>query len=123
VSLLLQVTQELGGDESKAIDSLGALFMTIRFSLDTHSFKHVQQAVPNADEWVTRAATGGGRTGEMLALTTPASLASRLQRSGLDTDEQARMGGVVMQYLSQSVPTDVLNTLSEKIAILSVQNR
>lgn len=119
MSLLQQVTEEFGGDEDKALDSLSALFMTIRFSLDNAAFEHIQRAVPSADDWVRRAASSGGRTGEMLALTTPASLQSRLERSGLGPDDQARLGSVVVRYLTPLVPAEVLNTLAQKVGILS----
>lgn len=124
MGLLQQVTDELDGDEAKALDGLGALFMTIRLQLNGQTFETIARELPLVGQWITDiTGRANGQSGEMLTQITPQTLPHHLSRAGFSDDEVDRMGEVVSRFLSHRVPSEVTAPLQSRIPLLASASR
>ncbi len=123
MTLLDRVTASLDGDQSKALAGLRPLFMVIKLATPRNTFAKIAEGVPDADPWAREAALGdAGRTGELLALITPDTLAQRMKTVGLCDTEIDRLGQDVGGFLAETVDAGVAEEIAELIPIIRLIN-
>ena len=98
-------------DAAKAEAAVGTILAALKMSVKRDTFAPVQDAVPDADQLIGKAAPApaGGRTGELFAiiseLRTPAGamkVAAQLARAGLSPAEVPRAAQAFMAYIRQT---------------------
>ena len=113
MELVDEVAEALGCPPEKAQAALGAVFTSVRMSMDAKSFGDIREKYPKVESWMGRALTGGGRTGEMLALVGPGALQRNLKAAGLQPEEMTKlglmMGGILKGMLKPELYTQVEN--------------
>ena len=119
MTLLERVVTDLRTDEARAVSALQPLFMVLKLSTSRTAFEQIQAVVPQADDWARQGARGdAGRTGELLALVTPASLPARLAKSGFTHAEIEQLGETVGLFLATSGSPDLLDEISQRVPLV-----
>ena len=117
MDLLEQVAQDLGSPE-KAQAALGAVFTSVRMSMDAKSFGTLREKFPKVESWMGRALTGGGRTGEMLALVGPGALQRNLKAAGLTPEEMSKVGLMVGAVMKEMLPEPLYQQVETRVPLL-----
>jgi hypothetical protein len=115
VDLVKRVADEVGVDEGKAANGLGAVFLAIRMALDAKTFGAVAEAFPDLGEWMVGAPLSAHWTGEILAIAKPRALRRILVNAGF-SDEQIEQllsiaGSAVREAAGPEVHDKILETL------------
>lgn len=115
MDLVQRVADEVGVDEGKAADGLGAVFLAIRMALDAKTFGAVAEAFPDMGQWMVSAPLSAQWTGEVLAIAKPKALRRILLNAGF-TDEQVEklfpiVGSAVREAAGPEVHDKILETL------------
>jgi hypothetical protein len=111
--------QQLQLDERTATKALGAVFTSVRMAVDAAAFGMVASAFPDAGVWMHEAPVAGGRTGEMLALATPATLRRSLKNLGLDDAKIDELGKLTGEALRDAIPADLLGRITARLPLLN----
>ena len=119
MDLLVEVTTEIGVEQSVAESGLGTVFTTLRLSLDADSFDQIRAVDPRVDDWVGKTIIGGGRTGEMLALAGPQAFARNLGAAGFTPEKGEQLLDIVFEHLRVSLPEEVAAIVQAKRPVLS----
>jgi len=115
VDLVQRVADELGIDEGKAADGLGAVFLAIRMALDARTFGVVADAFPDVGEWMVGAPLSAHWTGEILTIANPKALNRILVHAGFTEDQIEQLlgtaGCAVREVLGEEIHEKILETL------------
>ncbi|HEX9727748.1 MAG TPA: DUF2780 domain-containing protein [Gemmatimonadales bacterium] len=115
MDLVTEVTTHLEIDQEDAVGALGALLTAVRFGVDAQTFEMLKDAIPQARSFLDNAAARSARTSEIVALTTPESLARRLRGAG-HTDESIRkLGNIVREAVRKTVPPEAAERVVDAI--------
>ena len=120
MDLLARVTSEFNVDEKTASKALGAIFTSVRMAMDTRTFGKVALTFPDAAAWMREAPVTGGRTGEMLALATPATLKRSLITLGFDESQVTKLGAMLGNTLREALPPEIHRRIAERLPLLEV---
>lgn len=118
MDLVQRVADEVGVDEGKAADGLGAAFLAIRMALDAKSFGVVAEAFPDMGEWMVGAPLSA-RTGEILTIAKPKALRRILLRAGFTEEQVDRFLAVVGKALRDAVGPQVHDKILESLPTLA----
>ena len=111
MNVIDSVVQSTGLDLAKVESVVGGILAALTMSVKRDVFVPVQQAIPEADQLISKAAPApaGGRTGEIFALVAElrspagaAKLLGQLARSGLTAPEVAKAGAGFIAFLRQA---------------------
>ena len=116
--LLAQVASTLG-DSEKSVAALGALFTSLRLSVDPTTFAEIKHALPRVESWMGLAlAGGGGRTGEFLALVGNKAIERNLAGLGLSAGQIAAVASAVSAELKTHLSPQAFEQVTAKVPIL-----
>ena len=120
MNLPREVATRFALEERLASKALGTVFTSVRMAVDTKTFSTVATAFPDVGTWLRDAPASGGRTGEMLALATPATLRRSLATLGLSEQQIDTLGHLVGRALQESLPADVYSQITARLPLLGV---
>lgn len=106
-------------DEAQAVLGLGALFASIRMSVDVKTFGAIAAAIPDVGRWMHEAPIRGARTGELIGLARPATLERKLAAAGFTEEQIAALGMLAANALREMVSEEVREQVAQKIPILA----
>lgn len=118
MELVDEVAQGLGCPPEKAQAALGAIFTSVRMSMDAKTFGEVREKFPKVESWMGRALTGGGRTGEMLALVGPGALQRNLKAAGLEPHEMTKLGLMIGEILKGMLKPEMYTQVENRVPLL-----
>lgn len=119
MSLNERVEQELGITSERATQALGALFLAVRMAADAETFDAVAAAFPGVWGWIKAAPSPhGGRTGEMLALTSPETIRRNLATLELNDAQIDRLTRLAGEVLRTALPAETFERISQRLPIL-----
>ena len=105
-------------DENQAAAVLGVLFMAIRFTMEFDQFQSIQTRVPEAEAWIRDSmSAASGRTGEVVALTDPATVWDRIQALGCTEGQIHTIGAVVNEILNDVLDRSTLDGVGQEIPV------
>lgn len=104
MDVLQRVASELSIDENRAEQGLGAVFIAVRMATDGKTFSQVSRAMPETGTWMQRAPFSAGRTGEMLAMATPAALKRVLGLAGFSDEQTTKLCTLAGAALRDAAP-------------------
>jgi hypothetical protein len=87
-------------------------------AMDAKSFGDVREKFPKVESWMGQALTGGGRTGEMLALVGPGALQRNLKAAGLAPEEMAKLGLLMGGILKGILKPDLYAQVETRVPLL-----
>jgi uncharacterized protein (DUF2267 family) len=122
VDLVQRVADEVGVDEGKAADGLGAVFLAIRMALDARSFGMVAEAFPDMGEWMVGAPLGAHWTGEILTIAKPKALKALrriLLHAGFTDPQIEKLLSVVGSALREAMSPEVHDKILESLPNLA----
>ena len=117
MDLVHDVSTALGVDEERATQGLGALFVAIRMAVDAKTFSEVSTALPEAGPLMQHTPFEGSRTGEMLALATPAAVRRLLRTAGFSEEQVPELCARVGRVVREAVDPAVWNTIEKRLPI------
>jgi len=116
--LVSDVGQLLNCPPEKAQAALGAVLTSVRMSMDAGSFGGIREKYPKVESWMGRALTGGGRTGEMLALVGPGALKRNLKAAGLEEPEMIKLGAMMAGVLKEIIKPELYAQVETRVPLL-----
>jgi hypothetical protein len=116
--LVQDVAQLLNCPPEKAQAALGAVLTSVRMSMDAKSFGEIREKHPKVESWMGRALTGGGRTGEMLALVGPGALKRNLKAAGLEESDMIKLGGMMAGVLKGILRPELYTQVETRVPLL-----
>ena len=119
MDLVQRVADEVGVDEGKAADGLGAVFLAIRMALDAKSFGKVAEAFPDMGEWMVSAPLSAHWTGEVLAIARPRALRRILLNAGFTEEQVEKLLAAVGRALREAAGPDVHDKILETLPNLA----
>ena len=112
------VAQQLSVDPAQAERGLGAIFMSVRMAVDAGTFARVTAAFPDADMWMRAIDLSGGRTGEILALASPAALRRQLKLAGFTEKDIRQLGSTVGAALQAGLRPETFDQIAARVPLL-----
>lgn len=117
MDLVHDVSTALGVDAERATQGIGAVFVAIRMAVDAKTFSEVAAGLPSAGSLMQHAPFEGGRTGEMLALATPASVQRLLRLAGFTEAQIPKLCALVGAAVKGAVSADVWKTIAKRLPV------
>ncbi|NIM50111.1 MAG: hypothetical protein GTN62_07215 [Gemmatimonadales bacterium] len=121
MDVLQRVASELSTDENRAEQGLGAVFIAVRIATDAKTFSQVSRSMPDAGTWMQRAPFSAGRTGEMLAMATPAALKRVLRLAGFSDEQIMKLCTIAGAALRDAAPEAYEESL-KKLPLLKAES-
>jgi uncharacterized protein (DUF2267 family) len=119
VDLVQRVADEVGVDDGKAADGLGAVFLAIRMALDAKTFGTVAEAFPDMGEWMQGAPLSAQWTGEVLAIAKPKALRRILLNAGFTDEQVEKLLSVVGSALREAAGPEIHDKILETLPNLA----
>lgn len=94
------------------------MLTSIRMAMDAKSFGEIREKFPKVESWMGRALTGGGRTGEMLALVGPGALQRNLKAAGLEPAEMTKLGLHMSGVLKAILKPELYTLVETRVPLL-----
>ena len=115
MDLVQQVVTNLKVEEGKAEKGIGAILMALRSTVDSHTFGHVKDVLPNSESLMGRALMSGARTAELPAMIGPAKLVAALASAGYGKDDILTLGRMVLDHLRPAIGQAAVDTFSAAV--------
>jgi hypothetical protein len=106
MDLIQDAATRLTLDPDTTAAALGNLLMGMRMGLDSRTWDQMRSAVPDVATLLTRVPRGGGRTAEMISLTTPGAVRKTLEATGLTPAQVDGLAETLRATLRSHLPAD-----------------
>ena len=113
-----RVADDLGIARPQAELGLGALFMSVRMTVDPALFSKITAVLPDVETWLRGIQLAGRRTGEIVALAGPEALGQQLEMAGFNEQHAQRLGAAVGKALGELLARDVAEKVVQRVPLL-----